>query len=153
MYTEIAAIFDEAESRYLKADELSVLGQYVGSLPQRLETYQRLRDQELSIMQQVADQLQAEMPQEPTANLERSIKNGLLVLRYCAMSTLLNDDSFVKDRLLNWLSQSTQTYNIQKVDTVLYKLLDQRLNQVFNPQQFSLLAPSLQLAKDALINH
>lgn len=153
MYTEIAAIFDEAESRYLKADELGILGQYVSSLPQRLETYQCLRDQELSIMQQVADQLQIEMPQEPTANLERSIKNALLVLRYCAMSTLLNDESFVKDRLLSWLSQVTQTYNSQKADTVLYRLLDQRLSQVFKPQQLSLLAPSLQLAKDALINH
>src|SRR6478672_454670 len=147
MHQQLESLFDEAENRYLKPEELGVLSQYVDSLPQRLETYRQLRDQELALMQQVADQLQAVMPQESIETLERSIKNALLVLRYCAMAMLLNDTSFVQNRLLNWLSRTVQTYNTQAVDMALYRLLNQRLTQVFNPQQLSLLKPSLALAQ------
>jgi hypothetical protein len=152
MHQQLESLFDEAENRYLKPEELGVLSQYVDSLPQRLETYRQLRDQELALMQQVADQLQAAMPQESIETLERSIKNALLVLRYCAMAMLLNDTSFVQNRLLNWLSRTVQTYNTQAVDMALYRLLNQRLTQVFNPQQLSLLKPSLALAQSTLLS-
>ncbi|MEB3337538.1 MAG: hypothetical protein VKJ46_08760 [Leptolyngbyaceae bacterium] len=151
MDAQIATIFDEAESRYLKSEELNILSQYVSSLPQRLETYRLLRDKELEIMQQVADQLQLAMPQETTANLERCLKHALLMLRYCAMSMLLNDESFVKERLLGWLSQTVQAYNTQAIDSTLYRLLNQRLSQVFNPGQLGLLNPPLKLAQTTLL--
>ena len=152
MHQQIESLFDEAENRYLKPEELGVLSQYVDSLPQRLETYRQLRDQELTLMQQVADQLQAALPQEKTETLERSIKHALLVLRYCAMSMLLNDTSFVQNRLLSWLSRTVQTYNTQAVDMTLYRLLNQRLSQTFTPQQLSLLKPPLALAQSTLLN-
>lgn len=150
MHSQLESLFDEAESRYLKTEELNLLDQYVGSIPVRVEVYRRLRDQELAIMQQVADQLQVELPQEKTENLERSIKNALLALRYCAMAMLLNDDSFVQDRLLGWLSQTVQAYNMQSIDTVLYRSLNHRLSQILTPQQFNLISPHLTLVQNAL---
>lgn len=151
MHQQLETLFDEAENRYLKPEELKLLSQYVESLPQRMETYRLLRDQELEIMQQVADQLQAALPQEKTEVLERSIKNALLMLRYCAMAMLLNDDSFVADRLLSWLSRTVQAYDTQKIDATLYRLLNQRLTQVFSPQQMSFLSPPLILAQKSLL--
>jgi hypothetical protein len=152
MHQQLESLFDEAESRYLKPEELGVLSQYVDSLPQRLETYRLLRDQELDLMQQVADQLQTAMPQEKTETLERSIKYALLMLRYCAMAMLLNDNSFVQNRLLSWLTRTVQTYNTQTVDMALYRLLNQRLSQVLTPQQLSLLKPPLALAQSTLLS-
>lgn len=151
MHQHLETLFDEAENRYLKPEELKLLSQYVESLPQRMETYRLLRDQEIELMQQVADQLQAALPQEKTEALERSIKNALLMLRYCAMAMLLNDESFVAERLLNWLSRTMQAYDSQKIDATLYRLLNQRLTQVFNPQQMSLLSPPLLLAQKSLL--
>lgn len=152
MHQQIEAIFDEAESRYLKPEELSILSKYVDSLPQRLEAYRQLRDRELEVMQQVADQLQAEMPQEKVETLERSLKNALLMLRYCAMAMLLNDESFVQERLLSWLGRTVQTYNTQAVDRTLYRLLNQRLSQSLSSDQINLLKPSLLLAQNSLLN-
>jgi hypothetical protein len=151
MHQHLETLFDEAENRYLKPEELKLLSQYVESLPQRMETYRLLRDQEIELMQQVADQLQAALPQEKTEVLERSIKNALLMLRYCAMAMLLNDDTFVAERLLGWLSRTIQAYDSQKIDATLYRLLNQRLTQVFNPQQMSLLSPPLLLAQKSLL--
>ncbi|MDX2216131.1 MAG: hypothetical protein SFY66_22895 [Oculatellaceae cyanobacterium bins.114] len=151
MHPQIESIFNEAENRYLKPEELSTLGQYVDSLPERLETYRTIRDRELEIMQAVADQLQIEMPQEKVENLERSIKNALLTLRYCSMGMLLNDESLVKERLIDWLSQTIKVYNTQTIDSTLHRLLNQQLGQVLNPQQLMLLNSTLTPAQDALL--
>ncbi len=152
MHPQIAAIFDEAENRYLKPEELTVLNQYVDSLPQRLEVYQVLRDRELEIMQPIADQLQTQLPQAQSSDLERSLKHALLALRYCAMAMLLNDETFVQERLLAWLSQKVQTPNTQAVDVALYRLLDQKLTQYLNPSQLAFLSPFLHMAKNHLLN-
>lgn len=147
MHSQIETLFDEAESRYLKPEELQVLSQYVDSLPARLMTYRNLRDRELEIMQQVADQLQAELPEATIENLERAIKNALLTLRYCAMGLLLNDETFVKERLMSWLGGTMSLYNSGTINTVLYRLMHQQLSTVLGPQPMSLLTPHLIMAQ------
>lgn len=151
MHEQLESVFDEAENRYLKPEELSVISQYVDTLPDRLDTYRNLRDKELDIMQRVADQLTAEFPQESVETLERSIRNALLVLRYCAMGMLLNDEGFVKERIQGWLSQTIQVYNTQAIDTALYRLLRQSLHKTFSAAQMSLLEPMLTLAQSLLL--
>ncbi|WP_421655737.1 hypothetical protein [Leptothermofonsia sp. ETS-13] len=151
MHPKIEAIFNEAENRYLTPDELGLISQYVDSLPERLEVYRILRDRELEMMQQVADQLQAAMPGEDITNLERSIKNALLLLRYCAMGMLLDDESFVKDRLLGWLQATLSSYNTQAIDTTLHRLLNQQLSQTLSASQLNLFTPILSMAQNTLL--
>jgi len=151
MDSQLETLFDEAESRYLKSEELQVLNQYVSSLPSRIDAYRTLRDRELEIMQWVADQLQVALPNERIENLERSIKNALLVLRYCAMGVLLNDEKFVQDKLQGWVTQAVQVFNTHAIDTALFRLLDQRLASVMSPQQVALLTPQLNRAKAILL--
>lgn len=150
MHPHIEALFDDAESRYLKPEELNVLSQYVKSLPTRLNTYRTLRDCELEVMQQVADRLQVELAQEKIEHLERALKNALLILRYCAMGMLLNDQSFVQERLMGWLSGTMRFYNSKAINTVLYRLLNQYLMEVLGSQPMQLLTPYLTLAQTLL---
>ncbi len=152
MDIKLEALFEEAENRYLATQELGVLSQYVESLPLRLETYRTLRDQELSIMQAVADQLQAEMPQAKTVDLERSIRNGLLCLRYVAIAMLLNDESYLKKQLDEWITKTIKVYNTQQIDAALYRLLGNRLAQTLTPNQMTLVQPMLNTAQNAILN-
>ncbi|NJO43263.1 MAG: hypothetical protein HC769_27975 [Cyanobacteria bacterium CRU_2_1] len=151
MHPQITEIFNDAENRYLKPEELRFVTQYVSSLPERLDAYRNLRDRELEIMQWVADQLQAQMPQEKVETLERCIKNALLMLRYCAMGMLLNDEAFVKDRFLSWVSQTVKVYNTEAIDAALYHLLNQRLNQTLGSKSMSLLQPILSMVQNTLV--
>lgn len=151
MHPQIESLLDQAENRYLNPEELVLLDKYVSSLPDRLETYRRLRDHEVAIMQQAVDQLQAEMPQVQTADLERSIKNALLVVRYCAMSMLLDDETFTRERLLGWLSRNVQVYNTQAIDRALYRHLEKALTQALGPKAMSLLQPFLVMSRDAIL--
>ncbi|MGJ3251308.1 MAG: hypothetical protein ACFE0J_09290 [Elainellaceae cyanobacterium] len=152
MHSKIESIFDEAENRYLKPDELGALNQYVNSLPDRLDTYRHLRDQEVAIMQPVANQLEAQFSQEGTQTLERSIKTALLIMRYCAMAMLLNDETFLTTRLSGWFAQSIKIYNTERIDEALYQLLDRRLSDVLTPSQLNLIRPHLALAQETLLS-
>jgi hypothetical protein len=152
MHPDIEALFDDAESRYLKIEELGILNQYVDSLPERLEAYRQLRNREVDIMQPIADELEAAMPTMSQDNLERSLKNAILLLRYCAMAMLLNDETFVRNRLLNWVEKAAQAYNTRPIDNLLYPMLVRQLEQVLTAQQMGLLKPPLTLAKNALLN-
>lgn len=152
MHPTLESIFDEAENRYLKPDELGLISQYVESLPERLECYRKLRDNELEVMQLVVNELQAALPQESVETLERCIKNALLSLRYCAMGMLLNDESLIHERLLGWLVELNKTYATTQVDTVLFRLMDQHLSRVLTPSQMGLLEPMLMVVQRELLD-
>jgi hypothetical protein len=145
----IEAAFDDAENRYLKPEELALMTQYTQSIPSRLETYRSLRDHEMEIVQWVADQLQAEMPIEPVENLERSLKNALLMLRCCAMALLLNDETYIQHRFLVWAQPMAEVYGSQVIDTTLYGLMNHRLNQVLGVDRMRLLTPLLENAQNS----
>jgi hypothetical protein len=149
MQSPIETVFDEAENRYLKTEELRSLGKYVVSLPERISIYRALREQELTIMQQVADQLEIKLPDAKPDVLERSLKNCILVLRYCAMGMLLADESFVQSRLLHWLSDSIQLHGTQAIETTVYSLTLQALNTTLTPKQTAALEPFFTLVQGA----
>ena len=151
MHPQIEAMFDEAENRYLKPEELASLSQYVESLPSRIKTYRYLRDQEITIMQDVAKNLEKQFPNEEVATLERCLKNALLILRYSAMGMLLNDDNFLKHRLIHWLEGTAKACQTETIDQVLYQLLNARLDEVLAEAQVQLLTPNLHLAEGVLI--
>ena len=152
MHPQLAAVLNEAENRYLKPEELKLLVQQVASMPERLDTYRNLRDRELEIVQAVADQLQAALPEEPEENLERCLKNALLMLRYCALSLLINDEDLLERRFLSWVSPLAKVYDTKSVDAKLYRLLNQQLAKVLSAKQLSHLSPSLALAQEAMLS-
>ncbi|MBP0013101.1 MAG: hypothetical protein J7545_11540 [Roseofilum sp. SBFL] len=151
MNTDLETLFAEAENRYLKPEELKGLTEYVESLPQRLETYSQIREKEVEIMQAVADQLPQYFPNTSVEDMERSIKNAMLMLRYCAMSMLINNDKLVQDRFVDWLSQSMAMYETQDFDKALYKLLNQQLMKSLKPEQIKLIKSPLILAQTQLL--
>lgn len=152
MHPQFATVFDEAENRYLKPEELKPIIQYVASMPERLDTYRSLRDRELEIMQAVTDQLQAELPQEPEESLERCIKHALLMLRYCALSLLINDEDLIQHRFLDWVGPLAKAYDTKNIDAKLYRLLNQQLSKVLTAKQMGYLSPGLALAQEALLS-
>lgn len=150
MHPQIEAVFDDPASRYLQIEELKLVAQYIGSIPERVAAYRSLRDHELEVMQWVVNQLQSEMSQETEETLERSIKHALLMLRHCGMAMLLNQESIVQERFLDWVKPIVEAYNSQAIDSRLYQLLNQRLNQVLG-KQMNHLGPLLLKAQNSLL--
>ena len=151
MNAKLEALFNQPERRYLSTAELNQLSQYANSLPERLKVYRQLRDQEIAIMQPVADALETQLPQAPIETIEQCIKRALMVLRYCAMAMLLDDAALVEQRLQGWRPLRADVYNTQAVDQVLYPLLNQRLTEVFAPPQIHLLRPALECGSSLVV--
>ena len=151
MIPKIQDLINQAQDRYLAIDELGLMESYVSSLPDRLKLYKQLRDREIDLLQAVADQVSVELPNVTDAELEAGIKNLILVLRYCSMSMLLNDESFLKERLLNWLEGIMSMRDMRRLNETLYKLLNQGLRQQFSPAQLTLIQPLITSAQVTLI--
>ncbi|NER78524.1 MAG: hypothetical protein F6K42_02905 [Leptolyngbya sp. SIO1D8] len=153
MNPKLEEIFAEPGKAYLRPEELSVFSRFVSSLPERINVYRRLRSDELSLMQAVADALQQQFPQESEERLKRSIQNGILILRCSAMAMLMDNPDFVTKRLETWLPETIEIYGTQAINETLYQLIKQQLSQRFTPQQRSLLFPGIDSAKALFPSH
>ncbi|CAN1213376.1 hypothetical protein TUMEXPCC7403_24435 [Tumidithrix helvetica PCC 7403] len=151
MSSQVQDLIDQANERYLGTEEIGLLQSYVTSLPERLALYKLLRDRELEILQAVADRVEEEMPKQDTADLERGIKNLVLVMRYCAMSMLLNDENFLKQKLLGWLEQIMSAHDLRRLNETLYKSLNQVLKKELSASQLALVQPLITAAQVTLI--
>jgi hypothetical protein len=151
MTFKLDALFESPDKRYLDTNDLSVLSQYVSSIPERVSVYRTVRDQEVTIMQAVADTLQQQTNQ-PEALVERSIRNGLMVLRYVAMAMLLDDQGFIEERLRGWLPEIVKAYETQTIDRQLFQLLEQKLATVLTQPQLHLIKPMLAQAQAIMLD-
>ena len=151
MIPKIQELINQAQDRYLASDELGLMESYVSSLPDRLKLYKIIRDREIDILQSVADQVTSELPNVTVEDLELGIKNLVLVLRYSSMAMLLNDESFLKERLLSWLEGIMSMRDLRRLNDTLYKLLNQTLKQQFSPTQLALIQPLITAAQVTLI--
>jgi len=137
MIPKIQELINQAQDRYLATDELGLMESYVTSLPERLQLYKVIRDREIEFLQTVADQVAPELPSVTDEELEIGIKNLILVLRYCSMAMLLNDENFLKERLLGWLEGIMSMRDMRRLNEILYKLLNQVLRQNISPSQLA----------------
>ncbi|MEL6381710.1 MAG: hypothetical protein AAFQ89_04415 [Cyanobacteria bacterium J06626_18] len=150
MNSQLEALFSEPEKAYLRPDELNTLSRFVSSLPERINFYRRLRDEELALMQAVATALEQQFPEASEARLKRSLQNGILVLRCAAMAMLTDDPSFVTQRLGTWLPEMVVAYDTAAIDKVLYQLIKQQLTEQFASQQTALMLPGINTAQALL---
>ena len=151
MMPKIEELINQAQDRYLASDELGLMESYISSLPDRLKLYKIIRDREINLLQAVADQVSTELPSVTDEDLETGIKNLILVLRYSSMAMLLNDENFLKQRLLNWLEGIMSMHDMRRLNETLYKLLNQKLREQFSPSQLALIQPLITAAQVTLI--
>lgn len=151
MIPKIQELINQAQDRYLASEELGLMESYISSLPDRLKLYKFIRDREIDILQSVADQVTNELPNVAVEDLENGIKNLILVVRYCSMAMLLNDEGFLKQRLLDWLEGIMSMRDMRRLNETLYRLLNQVMRQQLSPAQLALIQPLITAAQVTLI--
>ena len=151
MYPEIAALVDRAEEHYLDSKDIETLRHHTASLTQRLNTYETIREQEIDIFQPVADRLLAAFPTQEQASLEKVLQHWLLILRYCAMAMLSNNQDFLRQQLQDWFQGLVKAHDLQPIEAKLYQLLQARLKELLSEQGVELLEPFLAQAEALLV--
>jgi len=139
----IETLFHDAESRYLKPDAIVEVSQYMSSLRERTSLYRTIRDQEITWMQPIADELEQCFPTEQVDRLENSLRNAMLSLRHCAMAMLMDDLIYLEVHFLTWFEESIKIHGTLAIDSHIHSALLEQLSQVLNTSQMRLLTPFL----------
>jgi hypothetical protein len=152
MHPDLRDLLYDAETAYLQAEDMTRFKTVMASLKERLEVYEYLRDREIELFQPIADELLATFPDENPKMLERSLKHWLAIMRYCAMAMLLNNPEYLQHRLLEWLTDVVQAYQMEAIETHLCKSLKTSLQKGLSKPQFALVQPFIEQAKTTLVS-
>lgn len=147
MHPDLRNFLYDAEIAYLQTSDLKGFRAVVSSLKERLEVYEYLRDREIEIFQPIADELLAAFPEENPKMLERALKHWLSIMRYCAMAMLINNPEYLQHRLLEWLTDVVQAYQMEAIEVYLYKSLNASLQKGLSKEQFVLVQPFIEQAR------
>ncbi|MBR8830142.1 MAG: hypothetical protein N5P05_002800 [Chroococcopsis gigantea SAG 12.99] len=148
MQTDLENYWHMAENHYLNKNEVAGFKKEIGILKQRLSLYETLRDKEITILQAVADRVEV----QDDKMAEKAFQHWIATLRYCAMAMLLNNPEFLSHRLLEWLTDIVQSYEIQGIEAEIVKELEIELKTVLSLEDYGLISPFLDQAKNTLIN-
>ena len=151
MIKDLESILYKAEDRYLDTQDLAIFKSQTFSLEKRLQTYELLRSQETEVFQYVANQLSRNFSDIKEDKICKALHHWLMVTRYCAMAMLADNPEYLQYRILEWLPEQIDVYNLKVLEENVFLFLHKRLKKNLNAEQFSLIEPFLQQAKDALL--
>ncbi len=154
--SEFKTTLQGAEGRYLNAQELLALEEYLDSFALRLRTHQLLRDHESQIIANVmARYLKQDSTLEqrfgPEAK-QKCIQDMTEVLRYSAIALLRNDEEYLKENLLYWLQTIMRALDKQDTCKLAYSLLQEAITEVLPIDSAKLTNQYIALAQEMLGN-
>ncbi|MGY2717138.1 hypothetical protein ACVW01_000711 [Thermostichus sp. MS-CIW-19] len=156
MNSSVAELMQQSEGRYLRPDELKTLHAYVEGIPKRVRLYQVLQAKEQELVDWVMEKFQQMMPNLPRQHghlaWERCRRDLSMVWRYCCMAMLLNDEDYLRDKLLYWLETILKSFKMRDQCQPAYKLMLDSLTYIFGAEESEMIRPYLLLAKSMLVN-
>lgn len=156
MNSRVAELMHQSEGRYLRPDELKTLHAYVEGIPKRVRLYQVLQAKEQELLDRVMEKFQPMMPnlirQHGHLAWERCRRDLSMVWRYCCMAMLLNDEDYLRDKLLYWLETILKSFKMRDHCQPAYKLMLDSLTHIFGAEESEMIHPYLLLAKSMLVN-
>lgn len=153
MYPELETIIHQAEAKYLQDEDLKTFSSHIDHLKEKVEIYELVRENEVAVFQAVADKLLETFPEEKPARIEKSLKQWLLITRYCSMAMLLNNSEFLDRHLLEWLTDIVIAHDLQDLENKLIEFLSNQLTKVLSETQLSYLQPFLMQAQNTLLGN
>lgn len=154
MNTSIEKLFLEAEGRYFTNSDIEKFTTYTQSIPQRLGAMKAIERVEGSILEGVIQEVWQRHPEfekKHQYSREKCIRDVGYVLRYCALSMIRNDPSYLEEKLLFWLRTILHSFDFtqQFIDTTYSELLKQTERHLKTPH-FQLVQPYLVLTHRTL---
>ncbi len=150
MPTHLESLRDRAEMDYLQSEDLQQFCQQTQALAERVALYEALRDRELAIFTAVVQQLQEAGSEASQQAQEQGLRHWVLILRYGALSMVLEQPQILQQLLQDWLARVVAAHQLGELCATLYPLLAHTLKQQLSADQFAYLEPYLAIAHQAL---
>lgn len=154
MITQLEHLTRIADGRYATDRELKFLQDYILSFALRVQVYRKIQAAEATILQQVEEKMQILDPHLFLSNqgdmTSKWKRDTIRVLRYSAITLLLDDPDLLRDRLLFWMQTIMKAFNAQQSCNVTYHVMQQVVQNVLTPDEASLFCPILELNRSIL---
>jgi hypothetical protein len=149
MFTQLYRLSIEVDGRYATPEELGFLKFYFETLPVRISTYQKLQKYESIIIQRIQDKLQQINPKiliKGSVNLTSKWRlDTIRILRYSAMTLLINDPDYLQESLLSWFATILQAFKVQDITQYTYKAMFDVLEDYLTPEEKIKFFPLIEL--------
>lgn len=145
--------FVQADGRYLTAQELQPLEQYVQSYVDRLETYQQISQQSDKLVLQALRQLAQSHPELIQKHGQRCRYDMTEVLRYMALAILRDDEVFFKEQMVAWLDTILVAHHRTAHCITAYRYLSEAISRSLPSAATNLIRPYFDVLTNALQSH
>lgn len=154
MLSQLERLSCEVDGRYASDAELQFLTDYVQSFNLRVQTYQKLQEIEVALVQQAYTKMRSQDPnlfKNGTEDISGKWKRDTLrVLRYVAIAVLMNDPETLRERFLLWFQTIMRAFSAEKGCNATYTVLQEIVKQNLPAPQASLVCPILELTRRSL---
>jgi len=154
MFVKLEKLSVEADARYATDEELQFIEGYVKSFDARKQIYLKLKSLEQKIVDQVYAKLRSQDPkflQNGGEDVSEKWKRDTFrVLRYVALTVLIDDSENLKSQFLTWYQTIMQAFDSQRSCEATYNTMQQVVKQVLDPQEVALINPVLELNRSLL---
>jgi hypothetical protein len=154
MFVELERLSVEADARYASDDELDFINIYIQSFSIRRQTYLKLQALESEIIEQVYTKLRSLDPsllKNGSEDISDKWKRDTLrVMRYVALTVLIDDPEYLKSQFLIWFQTIMQAFNAERSCNATYDIMQQVVKQVLEPREAALVTPVLELSRSLL---
>jgi len=154
MLRKLKQLGTDADGRYASDAELQFMDTYIDSFDSRIEAYQRIKEVEKKIVDTVLTKLQTSYPNllmPKGENLQAKWKQDTLrVLRYSAMTVLLDDPELLRQQFLYWFQTIMQAFGAQEACNVTYLVMQDVVKELLPPKIADLLCPILEISRNLL---
>jgi hypothetical protein len=145
----------QTDGRYATDSELEVVKEYLESYSLRLSAYRKLQLAEARIVEQVQARIKRVNPGAlayDDANISQLCERDMLyVLRYSAITLLINDTNLLEERVIIWLQTIMRSFkhHLKRCD-VTYRVLQEVVQQHLTPAEAALFCPIIELNRQFL---
>ncbi|NJO41642.1 MAG: phycobilisome protein [Cyanobacteria bacterium CRU_2_1] len=154
MLSQLDRLSFTVDGRYADDSELQFIADYIRSFPIRAQTYLKLQELESKLMQQTYQKVRLIDPMLFNHNgndiTAKWKQDTLRVLRYTAVTVLMDDTDTLRDRLLLWFQTIMKAFNAQRSCDVTYQVLQEVVKQNLPHAQANLVCPILELNRRLL---
>lgn len=149
MLKQLESLSLTAEGRYATAQELQFLHDYLSTVDLRMSVYQKIRDVEDEIIEQLQNKMRKIKPGifqtksgDVSAVCQRDIK---VILRNAIAAMLIDDLDRLRENILLWQRIIIKVFQERHIATMVHTTMPEIIEQFLTPEEFALIKPVLQL--------
>lgn len=154
MLTQLSRLALDADGRYASKEELQFLKDYVKTVPQRIQVYKTIRDNEAFLLEELHNEVKSadgsslfRGSQDVTAFFKRDQKH---ILRVASASMLCNDLDFLREGLLLWHRTIVKAFNVTKPAQIACQVWPGVMVKHVGAEDYKLMSPFVGLIRAIL---